>query len=116
MKRLWNALLNSLAGLRWGFASEAAIRQEIVLLALSLPVAPFLTHDPWKLAALWGSLMILLTVELLNTGIEKLADRVTRDRDDLVRIAKDCGSAAVLLATILCAMVWLMALWQKLAA
>jgi hypothetical protein len=54
------ALRNSLAGLRFGLLKEAALREEMILLALSVPVAPMLTRDPWTLVALWGSLLFLL--------------------------------------------------------
>lgn len=106
MKRLVQAFFNSLAALKFGFVSESALREELILLLISLPLAPFLTSDPWKLIALWGSLLLVLAVELLNTGIEKLADRVTKEHDPLVKIAKDCGSAAVLMSLIIAAMVW----------
>lgn len=116
MKRIVAAFFNSLAGLRFGFSREAALREEMVLIALSAPLAPLLTLEPWKLLALWGSLLLLLCVELLNTGIEKLADRVTRDDDGLVKIAKDCGSAAVLMATLIAAGAWGIALWERILA
>jgi diacylglycerol kinase (ATP) len=110
------AFRNSVAGLKFGILREAALREEMILIALSLPVAPMLTHDPWQLVALWGSLLFLLSIELVNTGIEKLADRVTREEDPLIKAAKDCGSAAVLMAILLAAMVWGVALWQRLFA
>ena len=113
MRRLIAAFFNSLSALKYGLAHEAALRQEIVLLLVSLPVALLITLEPWKLAAMWGTLLLLLAVELLNTGLEKLADRVTRDNDDLIKIAKDCGSAAVLMACLIAAMVWGMALWER---
>lgn len=106
MKRIIAAFFNSIAGLRFGFSREAALREEMLLLAASIPAGLLLTQEPRKLLALWASLLLLLAVELLNTGVEKLADRVTRDSDDLVRIAKDCGSAAVLMAIIIAASVW----------
>lgn len=114
MQRLIAAFFNSLAGLKFGLTSEAALRQEIILLLVSLPIAPLITLEPWKLAAMWGTILLLLAVELLNTGVEKLADRVTREDDNLVRIAKDCGSAAVLMACLIAAMVWGIAIWERL--
>ena len=110
------ALRNSLAGLRYGLLKEAALREEMILLSLSVPVAPMLTRDPWTLVALWGSLLFLLAVEFLNTAIETLADRVTREIDPLIKTAKDCGSAAVLMAILLATMVWGVALWEWLFA
>lgn len=114
MRRIIAAFFNSMSGLKFGLHHEAALREEMILLAISLPLAPMITLSPWKLAALWGSLLLLLAVELLNTGIEKVADRVTRDNDGLVKIAKDCGSAAVLAAILIAAMVWGIAVWERL--
>lgn len=116
MKRLVAAFFNSMAGLRFGLTREAALREEMALLAISIPVAPMVTLEPWKLLALWGVLLLLLCVELLNTGIEKVADRVTGEFDPLVKIAKDCGSAAVLVAIIIAAATWGVALWERLAS
>ncbi|WP_029058489.1 diacylglycerol kinase [Stappia stellulata] len=107
------AFRNSLAGLKFGVMREPALREEVFFIVLSVPLAPMLTRDPWTLVALWGSLLLLLSIELLNTGIEKLADRVTREDDDLIKAAKDCGSAAVLIAILLATMVWGVALWER---
>ncbi|MEC9343347.1 MAG: diacylglycerol kinase [Pseudomonadota bacterium] len=113
MQRIIAAFFNSLAGIRFGITREAALREELALLALGLVLGPFLTLDPWRLAALWGVLLVLLAVEFLNTGLEKLADKVTRADDDLVRIAKDCGSAAVFMMLVLSGGVWGLALWER---
>jgi diacylglycerol kinase (ATP) len=115
MKRLVAAFYNSIAGLRFGIRHEAAIRQEFILAVLSVPAALLLTLEPWKLLALWSSMLLLLCAELLNTGIEKIADRVTQDRDNLVKVAKDCGSAAVLMAIVIAAGVWGLALFERLS-
>ena len=89
MKRLFSAIINSLRGIRYGFRSEAALREEMVLLAagflLSLAIAPSVV---WYVMMV-GSLLTLLAVEFLNTGIEKLADYVTRERH--VEILADQG-------------------------
>lgn len=113
IRRIVEAFFNSLAGIRFGFLREPALRQEMLLFAASLVIAPLLTLDPWKLLLLWGALLLLLSVEFLNTGIEKLADKVTRDRDDLVRVAKDCGSAAVFMMLVLNGAIWGLALWER---
>lgn len=113
MKRIIAAFFNSMSGLKFGLMREPALRQELALLAISIPAAPLLTWHPWKLLALWGSLVMLLALEFLNTGIEKLADRVTLDDDDLVKIAKDCGSAGVLMAIAIAGMAWGLALLER---
>lgn len=115
MQRIVAAFFHSLSGISFGWRREAALREELALFGASLLAGPLLTLEPWKLAALWGSLLFVLAVEFLNTGLEKLADRVTTDRDDFVKIAKDCGSAAVLMALALAGMVWIVALWERLA-
>jgi diacylglycerol kinase (ATP) len=115
MKRIVAAFFNSIAGLRFGIMREPAIREEAILAIASIPAALLLTRDAWTLLALWASMLMLLCVELLNTGIEKLADRVTRENDDLVKIAKDCGSAAVLMAILVAAGVWGLVLFERLA-
>jgi diacylglycerol kinase (ATP) len=116
MKRLVAAFFNSLAGLRYGLMREEAIRQELILALVSVPAALLLTHEPWKLLALWSSILLIVCAELLNTGIERIADRVTQDRDELVRIAKDCGSAAVLMAILIAAGTWGLVLFEFLSS
>ncbi len=112
MKRLIAAFVNSLAGLKHGFIHETPIRQEIILFLLSLPVAPFLAKDAWHLLLLWAVILLMLVVELLNTGIEALADEITLEHSRNIKIAKDCGSAAVLGATLIAAGVWGITLWE----
>jgi diacylglycerol kinase (ATP) len=114
MKRIVAAFFNSLSAIRFGWRSETALREEMAVFAVSLVAAPLLTLEPWKLAAMWGSLLLVLAVEFLNTGIEKVADRVTRDHDLLVKIAKDCGSAAVLATLLIAGMIWGIAVWERL--
>jgi diacylglycerol kinase (ATP) len=115
MKRLVLAFFNSMAAIRFGMLHEPALRQEMLLVLASMPLALLLTSDPWKLAALLASVLLVLIVEFLNTGIEKLADRVTRQEDPLIRIAKDCGSAAVLISLAIAALVWSVAALEWLA-
>lgn len=116
MTRLIKAFFASMAAFRFGWKSETALRQEMVLIMLAVPAAFLITSNPWKLLILWGTLLILLAVEFLNTGIEKLADRITLEHDELIGIAKDCGSAAVLIASLLSGSVWLLAIWERFMA
>ncbi len=112
MKRWIAAFKNSVAALRHGFKNETPIREEIILFLISLPIAPFIAKDAWHLLLLWSVILFILIVELLNTGIEALADEVTLEHRDNIRIAKDCGSAAVLLASLIAAGVWAISLWE----
>lgn len=113
MKRLFSATINSLHGLGYGFKSEAALREEMILLAagvlLGLAIAPSIA---WYVMMV-GSLLFLLAVELLNTAIEKLADYVTRERQAEIRRIKDFGSAAVFCAIALAGLTWLAALMVR---
>jgi diacylglycerol kinase (ATP) len=107
VERLWRATINSWNGLIAVTRSEAAFRQELALLALGVPLAFFLTADVARRFALIGVLVFLLIVELLNTAIEKLSDRVTRDDDPAIKRVKDMGSAAVGLSLVTAGAVWL---------
>lgn len=110
MKRLYSATANSLRGLVDGVRTEAAIREEVVLLVLALPLGFFLAPSPVWYVAMIGVLLVLLAVEFLNTAIEKLADHVTPERHvDIGRI-KDFGSAAVFCGLCLSGLVWLAAI------
>lgn len=110
MKRIIAAFFNSVAGLRHGFSHETAIREELIVLAVSIPVAPLIARDLWHLLLLWSVLLLLLLTELLNTGIEQVANKVTREYADEIRFAKDCGSAAVLMAILIAVGVWALSL------
>jgi diacylglycerol kinase (ATP) len=107
VERLWRATINSWNGLIAVTRSEAAFRQELALLALGVPLAFFLSADVARRFALIGVLVFLLIVELLNTAIEKLSDRVTRDDDPAIKRVKDMGSAAVGLSLLAAGAVWL---------
>ena len=107
MKRLWRATINTWHGLIAVTQSEAAFRQELVLLALGIPLAFYLTPDAGKRFALIGVIVFILIVELLNTAIEKLSDRVTRDNEPAIKRIKDMGSAAVGLSLVAAGAVWI---------
>jgi diacylglycerol kinase (ATP) len=113
MDRLLRAAINTWHGLRFAAGSEAAFRQELAALALSIPLAFLVSDGVWKRIALIGVVMFILVVELLNTAVEKLADRVTAAIDPQIGRVKDMGSAAVGLALIIAAMVWLAAIAER---
>ncbi len=107
MERLLRATINSWHGLIACARSEAAFREELALLAVGVPLAFFLTSNTGERFALIGVLVFLLIVELLNTAIEKLSDRVTRKRDPAIKRIKDMGSAAVGLSLLAAGAVWI---------
>lgn len=105
MLRLWRAFFYSLAGLRDAWRHPAS-RLEIVLLVFGLPLAAWLPLTTVEKLLLAGSLVALLVVELLNTSIEAVVDRIGTERHELSRMAKDLGSAAVLVASAMAAVTW----------
>lgn len=112
LSRMWHALGYSLAGLRAGWG-EAAFRQEALAALWMLPLAFWIGQGWVEVVLLAGSVILVLVVELLNTGIETAIDRIGPEWHDLSKRAKDMGSAAVLLSLVLCAGIWTTALWHR---
>jgi diacylglycerol kinase (ATP) len=114
MDRLLRATVNTWHGLLAAARSEEAFRQELLALVVAVPLAFVVADEAWKRLALIGVVVLLLVVELLNTAIEKLADRVSREIDPQIGRVKDMGSAAVGLVIALAGLVWLLALAERL--
>jgi diacylglycerol kinase (ATP) len=114
LTRIGRAFLNTLGGFREGLATEAAIKQEAVLLFLALPVSFFVASDLWTWVVLVGSLLFVLAVEFLNTAIERLCNHVEPEKHAAIRVTKDLGSAAVFFAILLAGLIWIAALLTKL--
>jgi diacylglycerol kinase (ATP) len=106
MRRLFLAFVNSWKGFKGAFRFEAAFRQEVALAVILLPLGVWLGKTGVERALLLGSVVLVLIVELLNTGIETVVDRIGYERHELSGLAKDVGSTAVLLAFALLAIVW----------
>ena len=113
MDRWLRATINTWHGLIAAARSEAAFREELAALALAVPFAFLVAVETWKRCLLIGVVVLLLIVELLNTAIEKLADRLTREVDPEIGRVKDMGSAAVGLALVTAIAVWLVALAER---
>jgi diacylglycerol kinase (ATP) len=113
IRRIVNATFFSLAGLRKAFQTEAAFRQECALAAVLVPAAFWLGRDGVERSLLIGTCMLVLIVELLNTAIEYVVDRIGMDHHELSGSAKDIGSAAVLLSLVLTAVVWAFVAWER---
>ena len=107
MKHIWRAFTNSWKGIVAATQSELAFRQELVLLAAAIPLSLILTPDFSKRLALVGSLIFVMVVELLNTAIEKLCDRITGEPDLAIGRIKDMSSAAVGFSLLLAGIIWL---------
>jgi diacylglycerol kinase (ATP) len=114
LARLSRALGNSLSGLAIAWREEAAFRQELLLVAVLLPV-PFVAPTTLTQTALMlATLLLVLIVELMNSAVEAVVDRVGLERHELAKRAKDTASAAVLLALVNLAVVWGLVLYQVL--
>ncbi|MEF3193292.1 MAG: diacylglycerol kinase [Halothiobacillaceae bacterium] len=110
LKRVLLAARYSWQGLTTCYRKEAAFRQELWLVLLLAPLALWLGKDGVERALLIGSLMLVLVVELLNTGIENVVDRVGSEPHKLSGRAKDMGSAAVFVSLVTTALVWALVL------
>ena len=104
--RAWHALKNSLAGFRVAIREESAFRQELTLAAILVPCGVLVPVEPVARVLLLGSVLLVLIVELLNSSVEAAIDRISLERHELSRRAKDLGSAAVLVALAMCVMTW----------
>ncbi len=107
LKRVFNATRYSLQGLQAAFKHEAAFREEILLAAIMLPVAFWLDVTQVERILLVATVILVLLVELINSAIEAVVDRIGSEHHELSGRAKDIGSAAVLLAMLLTGYTWL---------
>ena len=105
-RRLLLAFVYSWKGFRGAFRFEAAFRQEVGLAVVLLPLGVYLGKTPVEQALLVSSVLFVLVVELLNTGIETVVDRIGLERHELSGLAKDVGSTAVLLSFAVLAVIW----------
>ena len=108
--RLWNAFGYSLAGFRAAYKHEDAFRQELLLACILIPTAAYLPVGVAMKCMMISSVLAVLVVELLNSGIEAVTDRVSLEDHALAKRAKDLGSAAVLLSVANVIFVWALAL------
>lgn len=106
IRRLMNASRYSWQGLTAAWQSEAAIRQEIIALVILLPIAVLLPVSPIEKTLLIFSALLVLVVELINSALEAVVDRIGSEFHELSGKAKDVGSAAVLVALVMAGLVW----------
>ena len=116
MLRLWRATINTRNGLVFAVRSEQAVREELFALVLSVPLAWLIGTTTMRRVELVAAVAFVLVVELLNTAIEKLADRLTTDHDTKIGQVKDMGSAAVGVALLMAGLFWLFALAERIGA
>ncbi|WP_309491397.1 diacylglycerol kinase [Trinickia mobilis] len=106
--RAWHALKNSLNGFSVAIREESAFRQELTLAAILVPCGVFVPVDAVSHVLLLGSVLLVLIVELLNSSVEAAIDRISLERHELSKRAKDLGSAAVMVALFVCVMTWVL--------
>ena len=110
LTRVLRAAGASLRGLAGAFREEAAFRQELAFAALVIPLGLWLGHSGIERALLIGPVLLVLIAELLNSAIEATVDRIGFEQHALAGLAKDIGSAAVLMSFVLLTAVWLLVL------
>jgi diacylglycerol kinase (ATP) len=106
LRRILLAFINSWHGFHGAFRSEAAVRQEVLLAVVLIPLGIWLGDSGIERALLISSVLLVLLVELLNTCIETVVDRIGLERHELSGLAKDVGSCAVLLSFAILLVVW----------
>ncbi|MGA7429592.1 MAG: diacylglycerol kinase [Xanthobacteraceae bacterium] len=110
MKRLYSATFNSLRGFVDGVRTEAAVREETVLLAVAVPLGFALAPTAAWYVAMIGAILLVLAIEFLNTAVEKLSDHVTPEHHHEIGRIKDFGSAAVFCGLAFTGLVWIVAI------
>jgi len=108
--RVWNAFFYSMDGLTAAFKHEDAFRQEVFLALLLIPLALVLGETGIERVLMIGAVLLVLIVELLNSAVEAAVDRISLEHHLLIKRAKDMGSAAVMIALINVAVVWVLVL------
>jgi diacylglycerol kinase (ATP) len=114
--RLWRATINTRNGLAFAIRSEQAVREELAALVISIPLAWLIGATTMRRVELVAAVVMVLIVEILNTAIEKLADRLTTDHDPQIGRVKDMGSAAVGVALLMAFIFWLFAIAERIGA
>ena len=111
-RRIWNAFFYSWDGLKAAFQHEAAFRQELLLACILIPVALLFPVDFSMKALMVGSVMWVLIVEILNSALEAVVDRISQEHHPLSKRAKDLGSAAVFLSLLNLLVIWILGIWE----
>ncbi len=110
LKRFINAILFSFAGFKAAWKHEEAFRQELLVFIASVPLAIWLANSNVEKVLLIASVVLVMVIELLNSAVEAVVDRVGVEYHELAGRAKDIGSAAVMLTILLAVATWLLIL------
>ncbi len=113
LRRLLNALRWTVLGFRSTYKHEEAFRQEVWLCLVMIPLGLWLGESGVERALLVGPLLLVLIVELMNSAIESVVDRIGTDHHELSGRAKDQGSAAVFVSLMLVALCWVLVLFFR---
>jgi diacylglycerol kinase (ATP) len=116
IRRIIRAAGFSSQGLAYAWQQEAAFRQEVSLIAVLIPAAFWLGRSPTEIAFLIASCLLVMIVELINSAIEAVVDRIGSEQHTLAGAAKDLGSAAVLISLVLLAVVWIAVIYDRFLA
>lgn len=111
LERLCKATVYSWQGLKAAFKNETAFRQEVYLSIIMIPAGIWLGETGTERALLAGSVLLVLIIELINSGLEAVVDRFGQDQHELSGLAKDTGSAAVLVALVNVLVIWSLVLF-----
>jgi len=106
--RIKAAFWNTVGGIK-------AIKQEVAIACVAFPLSFFIARDLWTWVALIASLLLVLSIEFLNTAVERLCNHIQPEKHDAIRITKDLASAGVFFALLLVALVWIAAAVARLA-
>lgn len=106
LKRVFLAMNNSMKGFSWMYKNEAAFRQELILLLVLIPTTFLFDISLYEQTALIISLFFIVFTEVINTAIEAVVDRIGLEIHPLSGLAKDLGSAAVLISLVVTFIVW----------
>lgn len=106
LRRLFNALGYSVAGIKAAYKNEDAFRQEVTMAIILIPLAIYLGKTGLETAVMIATVLLVMIVELVNSSIEATVDRISLENHNLAKRAKDIGSAAVMLSLINLVVVW----------
>jgi len=112
-RQIYKAFVWSMKGLRAGWTFEASFRLEVYLCILFFPLGLWLGNGGVEKALLCGSLLLVLSMELINSAVEAVVDKVSPEFHELAGRAKDLGSAAVFLLMMNVLLCWALVLWQR---
>ena len=105
--RIWRAGRVGLGAFAWAWKNEEALRLEMIACTLALPAAWWLGQSGVERALLWGSVVLVFIIELLNTAVEVTVDRISTEQNPLSGLAKDLGSLSVGAGIVLASGIWL---------